>query len=252
MEKWPIVLLMFGAAILPCLAVFIWYLRKQKKELELANAALKERTRQREALIRELHHRTKNNLQEISSMLYLQMSDLEDERLKSVLDEARGRIDALGIIHRLLYQKNQDRFTAIRIAEYVRELVQHLERANDLKNKQLEKHLDLQDVFIEMDEAVHIGLALNELVQNCFKHAFPHIPDPKLYISLRVEGSELRLSVGDNGPGLVELSDKKGGDSFGLKLVRLIVEGREGTLQAESQHGAVFKITMPLHEVSAA
>lgn len=247
MKDWQTVLLTFGAAILPCLAVFIWYLRKQKSALEAANVALREQTRQREALIRELHHRTKNNLQEISSMLYLQMSELEDERLKNVLDDARGRIDALGIIHRLLYQKKQDRFTAIRIADYVRELVQHLERANDLKGKPLEKHFELQDVFIEMDEAVHIGLALNELVQNCFKHAFAHAPAPALHISLRVEDGELQMCVRDNGPGLGQQPGKKESDSFGLKLVRLIVEGREGTFSADTQGGAVFKITVPLH-----
>lgn len=248
-NKVILILLVFVLTLLPCLVVAIVFLLRKRKELEGTNIKLNEKKLQLQALIRELHHRTKNNLQEISSMLYLQMSELKHPELKDVLNEARGRIDALSIIHRLLYQKKQDRFTSIRITDYVRELVQHLVRANDLGDKKVETHFIVQDVFIEMDTAVHIGLALNELLQNCFKHAFPHVLHPALSIMLSVEaGRTLVFQVSDNGPGLDPSAQVQEGESFGLKLVRLIVEGRDGTLSYETLGGATFHIVMPLHE----
>jgi two-component sensor histidine kinase len=247
MGNWQISLLVFGAALLPSLALSIWFLQKNKRKLELFNTELQAGNQQREALIRELHHRVKNNLQEISSMLYLQIADLEDERLRDALEDARGRIDALGLIYRLLYQQKKGRFTDIPIADYVRELVQYLERANHLMGKDIEQHLDLQEISIEMDQAMHIGLVLNELIQNCFKHAFPHTQNPALYVTLKVEDNNLLLSVRDNGPGWDGATAPNGSGSFGLKLVRLIVEGREGTFKVNADDGAGFWVTMPLH-----
>ncbi|MCC7244391.1 MAG: hypothetical protein IT269_01820 [Saprospiraceae bacterium] len=224
--------------------------KRGKAKVEAANATLSEKGQQLEALIRELHHRTKNNLQEISSILFLQMNEVEDLKTKEALEDARARIDALGMIHRLLYQPHARSFTAISISEYIYDLTQHLLRANDTGGRAVKTAFNIEKLHIEMDVAVHIGLAINELLQNCFKHAFAGSTAPMLGVDLCTRGNDILLTVRDNGPGFTSqvLHQATGEASVGLKLVRIITEGRGGQFDYYNDNGAVSHIRLPFEE----
>lgn len=226
--------------------------RKAKEKLELlniklaqTNEKLEEKHLKSEALARELHHRTKNSLQQIAALLHLQAVEIDDVKLKTVLDEARGRIDALGIIHRQLYQNKT--LTTVNIAEYIEELVRHLSKCHNNTNARIRTHFNPSDIFIEMDTAIHIGLIVNELIGNCFKHAFPNTPHPQLDVSLEADPNTLWITLRDNGPGLPAAIDLENANSLGLKLVRLLV-GDPDRFAYKNDQGAVFKIEVPLAE----
>jgi two-component sensor histidine kinase len=167
---------------------------------------------------------------------------------KNALDDARGRIDALGIIHRLLYQKDQERFTTVRISDYISRLQQQLLVTHDLRGREVEQDFKIENLDIEMDVAMHIGLVINELLQNSFKYAFQNNLAPKLRISFRAEGSNLLLTVRDNGPGFPSTTEAEENASFGLRLVRIILESRGGSFECYNDNGSVSHIKLPFNE----
>lgn len=247
-----VMLLSIGLVFFLLLALYSQYqrvlnARRGKENLRTANAKLAMSNGQLNTLISELHHRTKNNLQEISSLLYLQARGNDDESLKNALNEARGRIDAIGIVHRLLYQDKQQKLTTVNLARYVEELAEHLFKTHHLSKESIRTVFNLQDIYIEADKATQVGLITNELIHNCFKHAFPKTDCPELAIGLNAEDGAMHLTVKDNGPGLSHETDWKETNSFGLKLVRRLVEGRRGIFCYEEKNGAVFNVTLPLN-----
>lgn len=218
--------------------------RRARKKLQNMNGQLEEKREKLEALLRELHHRTKNNLQEISSLLYLQGKDSGDPEVKEVLNEARARIDALGIVHRQLYQDKRQRFDAVDISSYTRELVEQLLKGNNYFKEHVYMTYDLPTRYINTDTVIQIGLIINELVQNSCKYAFPGNPEPKLSIVMREEDNRLYMTVSDNGKGFP--ADFKMGavSSFGLKLVNML---SKNTLQCENgTPGAIFRLNILL------
>ena len=107
----------------------------------------------------------------------------------------------------------------------------------------IHKRLDLEDFTIELDDATDIGLIMNELIQNCFKHAFPFTQEPLLMIKMKASEGILYIEVGDNGPGFHDIDEL---DSFGIKLVRILVEGKDGILTTDFQDGALISIKIPI------
>ena len=223
--------------------------QKMNEQLEKANKQLEEKGVHLVALMRELHHRTKNNLQTISSLFYLQAEEVTDSHLKDVLIEARSRVDTLGIIHKQLYQNQQQHqdLTKINLGDYVKELVKHLLDVNAHPTNPIQTQFDLQALYIELDDAIKVGLLLNELIQNSFKHAFLHIKNPILTIQTSKIGDNLHIIVRDNGPGFPTGMRLDNIQSFGLKLVQLLVEGNEGVLKYANNDGAFFDITLPIN-----
>lgn len=215
--------------------------RRHRQRLQQNKLQLEEKGIKLTSLLRELHHRTKNNLQEISSLLYLQSKDTDDAEAKEVLAEARTRIDALGMVHRQLYQDESQRFDAVQISTYVRDLVQGLLKGNNYSQENMALTFDLPDVYVPTDTVVHIGLIINELVQNCCKYAFLNQPTPKLHIALQPLGDQMQLIVRDNGPGFPPDFDINQAPSFGLKLVNML---SQHTLCAYNQDGAVMEATL--------
>ncbi len=215
-------------------------MRKAKIRVQKANDQLK-------ILIRELHHRTKNNFQQISSLLYLQREDIDNTQLKEVLTDACNRIDTLGMIHRQLYQKEEQTLTTIDLKEYTNDLVQHLMKGNTHMGKNISTHIEVSEIYLEMDMAVQVGLLLNELIQNCFKHAFSKVKNPLLSVHIHNKNPQiLNLTVKDNGQGLGQNISFEHLDTFGLKLVKLLVESNDGDLRYTYDGGAAFNIMMPI------
>jgi two-component sensor histidine kinase len=232
-------------------ALVIWLFRRsydreqrtimlQKKELEALYADAQERNTYIQSLIRELHHRVKNNLQVVSSLMSLQSNRVEDAQAKIALEEGKTRVDAMAMIHQKLYVDHE--LAAVNMQEYLQQLTSSLAGSFGLPASAVETKVELPNPSMNIDRAVSMGLIVNELVTNACKHAFKNISHPKMYIQLSQEGNELRLTVADNGIGVKETDELE--NSFGLKLVRILVDQLDASMQVTSIAGTSYQIKM--------
>ena len=184
-----------------------------------------------ETLMRELHHRVKNNLQIISSLLGLQSMKLEDASAIKAVNEGKGRIRAMSLIHQKLYQT--DEVTSLDIREYLSSLIAELVSAYGFHGR-LDLQIEVPSKSLDADRTLPIGLIINELVSNTFKYAFADVEKPRLRVGMNDVGGQYHLIIEDNGPGLPDTFDLKKAESFGLKLVNLLVKQMKGSLQYSS------------------
>lgn len=223
-------LAMILVLIIIALAVFnIITVRKNKKRIE--------------TLLRELHHRVKNNLQILSSLLMLQSQELTDEKAKQAVKTSEGRVNAMALIHKKLYSDKENH--EINFREYVTELVTYLIQTYGYTQKEMELVLDIEELNIDVDKAIPLGLIINELVSNAFKHAYDGVDNPELKIKLnRHREKELALSISDNGKTQSQ-GELNRSDSFGLKMVRLLTKELRGKLEVTHNNGTGFHLQIP-------
>jgi PAS domain S-box-containing protein len=210
---------------------------ERKRAEEQIKASLKEK----EVLLKEIHHRVKNNLQVISSLLYLQSKNIKDKGTLAVFQESQNRVKSMTLVHERLYQ-SQD-LARVDFAEYVRSLANHLFRSYGINTNVIQLKINTNDVFLGVDTAIPCGLILNELVSNVLKHAFPDGKEGEVRIELRADEGQLTLVVSDNGVGFPQDLDFRDTGSLGLQLVNTLVEQIEGTIELDRDVGTAFKIT---------
>jgi PAS domain S-box-containing protein len=195
----------------------------------------------REMYLRELHHRVKNNLQVISSMLYLQARHAKDPEALEILRESRGRVRSIAMIHEKLNRDPELR--TINFADYMRDLVADLTRTYAADPNRILVTVSAEDLTFEIDTAIPCGLIINELVSNVFKHAFPEGRSGQVNISLeRADTDEYRLVVRDDGIGLPKDSDWRTGSSLGLALVTDLTRQLDGAMEVDVDRGTTFRI----------
>ena len=202
---------------------------------------------QKETLIGEIHHRVKNNLQVISSLLQLQIRGLQagDDRARSALLESQARVEAMGLIHQRLYQEGRD-FNQVHMADYLRELGTSLVEAYRL-HQRVRLVFDVEDTALDVDVAIPVGLIVNELISNSLKHAFPNAAEGNIYINLRQYTEEIMLQVSDDGIGQSSLARQHQKVSFGTTLINLLskkLHGRVRALAADS-YGTEVRFPYP-------
>jgi len=211
---------------------------ERKKAEEQAKASLNEK----EVLLREIHHRVKNNMQIISSLLSLQSQSLQDPEIKSMFRESQGRIRTMALVHEKLYQTRD--LSRIDLAEYIRSLAAYLFRTYQMEAGRIQLKTDLDKTFLDINTSIPCGLIVNELVSNALKHAFPDERKGEILIELREsEGGALRLTVRDNGIGFPEGVDLRTTDTLGLQIVTLLVDQIDGKLDVKRDRGTVFSVT---------
>ncbi len=212
-----------------------------KQAMEQVKAALAEK----EVMLREIHHRVKNNLQVISSMISLQAGNMTDERIRAELGDVRDRVRSMALVHEKLYQTGD--LAQLNFAEYVHSLLQYLWRSHSNNAEQLQLKQMLTTIPMAIETAVPCGLILNELVGNALKHAF--VPGSGGEVTVELEqdaGSGLiRLSVGDNGIGLPQDLDWQQCPTLGLRLVQILARQLGGTVEKGTGPGTVFQILFP-------
>jgi len=213
---------------------------KQKKELEEAYHLTSQKNQHIESLIKELHHRVKNNLQVVSSLMSLQSRRLEDKNARLAMDEGKKRVDAMAMIHQKLYMDNE--LASVHIGEYLNDLAASLAGSFGFSTSSIITEFSLADTNMDIDRAVPIGLIVNELITNAFKHAFKETADPKVYISLLQPGENIELKVSDNGKGIQE--NQLPDSSLGMKLVKTLVNQLEGTMNIINTNGTTVSITI--------
>lgn len=197
-----------------------------------------------EMLLKELHHRVKNNLQILSSVLSLQSQYLTDENAIHAVKSNEGRIQAMALIHRRLYSENENR--SISIKEYVTELIESLVDSYGFHEKNLKLNITIQDIQVDVDKAIPLGLILNELVSNAFKYAYSNQNHPELMVSLDCEHrSELRIRIHDNGDGIT-ISDENREGKFGVKMVDTLMKDLKGKYTVEGESGTTYTLNIPL------
>lgn len=213
---------------------------KQKNEaLARVNDLLTQSNLEKEILLKEIHHRVKNNLQLVMSLLNIQAQDSQQNSIQEFLEKGRLRIATMSLIHQTLYQT--DNFANINFQEYLENLVTNIKQT--FEENSVDVEVQTNGTTFDLDTAIPLGLIINELVCNALKHAFPK--DLKGRISIAIEkkdGQAYELRVGDNGVGVAGNVATKGSKSIGLELVSLLVMQLQGTLKRVNQTGTHYSI----------
>lgn len=203
---------------------------------------LKASLREKEVLLKEIHHRVKNNLQVISSLLNLQSGVITEPAVLAMFTESQNRIKSMALIHEKLYQSKD--LAKIDFSEYVRNLTNHLYRSYVANANLIKLNINIDNIQLNVDTAIPCGLMLNELVSNALKYAFAPGQKGEIAITLsRRNGGLLELIVKDNGVGLPKDFDIKSSKSLGLKLVNILTKQLKGNLDYQVENGTEFKLT---------
>ena len=198
--------------------------------------------REKDLLLGEIHHRVKNNLQVVSSLLELQSSGIIDPSARNVFKESQNRIGSMALIHEQLHQTND--LAHIDVGTYIEKLTYHLLQSYSVYSDRIALHLDLDDISLEIDQAVTCGLIVNELVTNALKHAFPagHRGRADVRIAFKKIADGYRLHVSDNGRGFRSDAASCTRQGLGLSLVGTLVQQLHGAIDMRTLEGTEFKI----------
>lgn len=207
-----------------------------------AEEALQASLHEKEALLKEVHHRVKNNLQVIASLLRLEARRSTHDETKAVLRNMKGRIRSMALLHESLYRSGI--FATVDLGAYLHQLTSETFRALADDSGLIALHLELDSVTVGMDQASTCGLLVNELLHNCWKHGFPHGHSGEIRVELQAidAGSSLRLRVSDSGVGLPADFDAKRGDTLGMQLVSDLAGQIGGKLEIGPPPAAVFVV----------
>lgn len=218
--------------------VFRERLDERKRAEELIKISLKEK----DVLLREIHHRVKNNLQVIASLLNMQARTTKDEDVKDALSESINRINAMALIHNQLYESGN--LSEVHMKGFVDNLIGQLLRIYSVQDMKVTPNVSVADYPLPISIAVPVGLIVNELLTNAFKHAFVNRKGGNIWVSLGVsEKGLVSLSVSDDGVGLPVSFDIDSRKTLGLHVVKILAEDQlQGTMEVACDCGATFKI----------
>ncbi len=204
-----------------------------------------EDAQRKEILLKEIHHRVKNNLQVISSLLALQAGAASDPRTRSLLRESQDRIRSMALIHEKLYQTGAER--GVTFADYARDLAAHLRHSYAGDSEAVDVEVDVADVSLDMDVSVPCGLIINELLSNALKHAFPGGRKGRVRLGLRRgEGNTLVLTVSDDGIGFPPDIDVRAPRTLGLRIVNILATQIGASLDLRTAEGTTFTLAFPV------
>ncbi len=211
-------------------------------ERKLAIDQIKKSLKEKELLLQEVHHRVKNNMQIISSLLKLQAGNIDDNRTVELFKDSQNRIKSMALVHEKLYQSKD--FATINFNEYIQTMVHSLFRSYKISTSKIKLKANIEDVTLSIDHAIPCGLIINELISNSLKYAFPKNKQGKIEIGLhQLDTGQVELVVNDNGIGIPEKIDFRNTQSLGLHLVNLLAEDQlEGKIDLDRSHGSKFTI----------
>ena len=217
--------------------------RERKRAEELVTMRLKEK----EVLLREIHHRVKNNMQVIQSLFGLQMRQVSDETVHKVFSEAQNRIMSMALVHEMLY-KSKD-LAKIDLNDYLNSLTKGLFQSFRVNSRKIGMEIDCKDLYLDINTAIPCGLVVNEIVTNSIKHAFPEERDGRIIISFHAVNGNFELLIRDDGIGIPEDVDFETSESLGLHLVKILVEGQlDGEIELTRGSGTEFRIRFEVNE----
>ena len=218
---------------------------RRKEAEERIRASLQEK----EVLLREIHHRVKNNLQIVSTLLDLQSGYTKDKQALEMFKESRARVRSMSLIHERLYRSHD--LARVEFVHYVQQLADELYHTYRLSSEEIVLEVDVDVPPLPIDIAIPCGLLINELMSNALKHAFNHANGGRIRIAFHLNGDNLNvLTVADTGTGFPSNVDFRNATSFGLQLVNTLVEQLQGKLNLNSDRGTEFTVTFPNRRAS--
>lgn len=212
------------------------------RKLQVKNHQIEQQSYQLNTLMKELHHRVKNNLAIVSSLLNIQSNRLEDKNAAKAVREGQMRVQAMSLIHQRLY--NTDNVSSLNIKLYLTELAESLMQAYGYDADSFDLQINAQNPELDVDLAIPIGLIVNELITNSFKYAYEGIEHPSLIINFKND-QEITLQLQDNGIGIDESVMNKNAGSFGKKLIKGLTSQVNGKCRFENNHGTYFELNIP-------
>jgi two-component sensor histidine kinase len=224
--------------------------RSKNKQLASKNKLISKALKEKEVLLREIHHRVKNNLQVISSLLNLQSNYISDDVALKAINDGKNRVNSMALIHQKLYQEKN--LTGINAQDYFSDLVENLCDTYNISENEINIQADIAPLFLDVDTMVPLGLITNELVSNALKHAFDYddSKNNKIRISLNEENESLVLRVADNGIG-IDKESFLNSKSFGNKLIQAFLPKLNAQLNIEKDQGTEFEFIVKKYEIAA-
>ncbi|MET0759913.1 MAG: histidine kinase dimerization/phosphoacceptor domain -containing protein [Flavobacterium sp.] len=242
-----LMLLLGLAAILLTGFLYLIILRKKQREIQKMNVeisaknkTIKDSLAEKEMLLKEIHHRVKNNLQIISGILELQNTTVSDHTAKIILQEGQARIQSIALIHKTLYQS--ENFSSVPFQNYLTELINAIQNTYRNTNSKIETVINANEIELGINTAIPLGLIINEIITNCFKHAFLGKENGTINIRFTKEQEFYKLIIEDNGNGLPKDFDPKKLHSIGFDLIQGLTKQLGGTFNWESKKGTTIII----------
>lgn len=234
--------------------IYLYNSKKKRKEIEqkndeisTKNTTINESLAEKETLLKEIHHRVKNNLQIISGILELQNLNTNDENTKLILKEGQARIQSIALIHKALYQS--ENFSKVPFQHYLEELIQVIKSTYQQKTSTVTITVNANAIELGINTAIPLSLIINEIITNCFKHAFNGKESGQITLDLKKTATDYQLIVSDNGNGLPEGFNINQLHSVGFDLIKGLTRQLEGSFNFESQNGTT--ITIDFKEVKS-
>ena len=238
-------IMLAGSAILLLAGGIIFYqYRRQKAKSRI----IQKQSDNLQVLMKEIHHRVKNNLQVISSLLDLQSLTIADSQASEAVKEGKNRVQSMALIHQNLY--SEDNIKGIKAKAYISNLLQSLCDSYNINNDKVKLNTEIDDLNLDVDTMIPLGLVMNELVSNSLKYAFKDGRNGELNIILREEPQHLLLRVSDNGTGYPEGVNAKDSKSFGMKMIRAFAQKLKAKLDIYNNDGAVVQMEITKYNLA--
>ncbi|PRX54133.1 sensor histidine kinase [Flagellimonas meridianipacifica] len=223
--------------------VFGKNLLKAHHKLYKSRKEILERINEKETLLKEVHHRVKNNLQTVSSLLSLQSRSIADDKISGIIKSSQNRVVSMAMVHEMLY-KRDDYLSKIELKPYIKELCEYLVRSVKGSTDSVKMHMDIEDNKLSIDTVIPLGLIINETITNALKYGITEDDKGEITISLKkLPDNRYELYLGDNGKGYSHNFDPKNSKSLGLKLIYNLTRQLRGTIARDmSKKGTYYRI----------
>ncbi|QKF74011.1 PAS sensor-containing two-component system histidine kinase [Aliarcobacter faecis] len=217
------------------------------KKIKNMNLEIQRSLNEKEVLLKEIHHRVKNNMEIISSLLAMQLRRADDDKIKYILRQAKSRINTMALVHEFLYLG--ENLASINLQDYIKRLVQDIKELYISQNTKLEVDLHIDKIIFSTNRCIQIGMVIHELCVNSLKYAFKEDRDNLLCIHIKKIGDKINVKIRDNGEGLKNINSLYKSESIGMQLIHSIVENQlDGTLDFKNNRGLECNIIFSKEE----
>ncbi len=237
-----------GAIALGLISLLSFFLFSLYKRINNQKQIIQKALSEKDVLLREIHHRVKNNLQLVSSLLTLQSRSITDESAIAAINDGKARVRSMALIHQDLY--NKENLTGISVKSYIEKLSKEIFHTYNISEEMVKLDLDVEDIELDVETVVPLGLIINELITNSLKYAFPGNQEGSIEISLKEKTGKLVLLLKDNGIGL-DPKEFQNSSSFGNRLVNILTEQLDGSIAVTSENGTLVSIQINSYNIAA-
>jgi two-component sensor histidine kinase len=214
-------------------------IKQRTAEVEHKNRTLQEQNKEKEILLKEVHHRVRNNLQIIISLINLQLRQISNKENIASLQEIQGRVEAMSIVHKKMYETSN--FKSIKIEDYTKTIINSMLNIHGIKS--MDYYLDIDDkIKLELEASIPVGLILNEIISNFFKHVYSKGQEKTFRIEIKINDRQIKLVYTDNGQGFLQDPELLKEKSLGIQLIESLTEQLDGELSLRNDDGAVYEI----------